>query len=372
MRNLVVWICASVGALLPLAAMAEGGDDSSSGYCDFVEGEADAESALLIAPEIFGRAGYSNPGDVTSDGMTAAPGQPLPRVTLGLSWDVSRLLQGLKLQRRARAECRRQRALSSLENALTLGRDVAEASALEAREQVFREALAVIEPGLVELRKAVAEQDATVDELQAYELRLDDIRHSLRDTESERKRVGGMPAPPQRPLTELVSELHAADGEVEALSAELRQNVTWELGVRGGYDKIIGSRALPVFGLVTFSWNPGALWQGPHNERARLGRGAWVQADVTGASQRAQQLIRELELLHESARARLVEVSALEKDVGSQLEAVERLQTRAVRRFRDLLRFEHTRLRAEKAYLDSRVDRLDRFLNRSRVQLPPR
>ena len=87
MRKSILWICASAGALLPVAAVAEegSGEDGSGAYCDFVEGEADAESALLIAPEIFGRAGYQNPGDMAGDGIAVSPDQPLPRVTLGLS-----------------------------------------------------------------------------------------------------------------------------------------------------------------------------------------------------------------------------------------------------------------------------------------------
>jgi hypothetical protein len=366
MRNSVVWIWACVGALLPAAALAEDPGVGAGAYCDFVEGEADAESALLMAPELFGRVGVVNPGDVLDEGTAAVTREPLPRVTLGVSWDVARMLSGLGVQRRARAECRRFRALASLESALVLGRNVAEAAALEARERVLREALTVVEPGLVELRKAMADQDATLDELQAYELRLDDIRQTLRETALERKRLEGLPQPPEVPLTELVAELQAADDEVEGLSADLRRTSTWELGVRGGYDKIIGSEALPVFGMVTFSWNTGALWQGAANARARTGRSGWVAADVTGAAHRARQLLRELELLHASARTRLDEVNALEADLGNQLATVERLQTRAVRRFRDLLRFEHTRLKAEKAYLDQRVERLEKFLDRSK------
>ncbi len=366
-KLVVVWAC--TGALLPVSALAQGaGEGTAEGagaYCDYVEGEAGADAALMIAPELFGRVAFSNPGYVFDDaGSAASPGDPLPRVTAGVAWDLSRMFRGLAHQRRARAECRRYRAHASLESALLLGRDVAEPAALEARERVLRDALGRVEPGLVELRQALADQDATLDELQSYELRLDNIRQTLRETELERKRLAGLPQAPEVPLLELVEELRSADDEVEALSADVRGTSTWALHLRGGYDKIYGSNGLPVFAQVTLSWNTGALWQGAANHRARSGRSGWIQQDVSGAAYRAQQLVRELELLHASAKSRLVEVTALEEDLGKQLEMAEQLQTRAVRRFRDLLRFEHTRLRAEKAYLDRRVDMLGKFLDR--------
>ena len=364
MKVVLVWAC--TGALLPVVAQAEGEGDSAGAYCDFVEGEAGSESALMIAPQVFGRVGFSSPGYVFEDyGAASAPGNPLPRMTAGIDWDLAGLFRGLSVQRRARAECRRHRALASLESALEIGRDVAEAAALEARERVLREALTRVEPGLAELRQAMADQNATLDELQAYELRLDHIRQTLRETELERKRLAGMPQPPDVPILELVEELRSADDEFVATSADVRGTSTWGLDLRGGYDKIYGSNGLPVFGQVTLSWNVGGLWQGAANHRARTGRSGWVQLDVTGAAHRAQRLVRELELLHASAQSRLVEVSALEEDIGKQLEMAESLQTRSVRRFRDLLRFEHTRLRAEKAYLDRRVERLGKFLSRS-------
>ncbi|MGA9520942.1 MAG: hypothetical protein WBV82_05730, partial [Myxococcaceae bacterium] len=59
MKVMLVWAC--TGALLPVAAQAEGEGDSAGAYCDFVEGEAGSESALMIAPQVFGRVGFSSP-----------------------------------------------------------------------------------------------------------------------------------------------------------------------------------------------------------------------------------------------------------------------------------------------------------------------
>lgn len=361
-RGITTW---AILLAVPLSAAAEDSvDRSAAGYCDFVEGTAAAEAAPMVAPELFGNAGLTNAGEAT--GPAGAPiGSPAPRFTLGIGWKVDGLYKGLLLKTRAAAECRRFQALSELNAALTLGPDIGEAQALEARGRVLTDRLAQLGSRLDELRAEVEAQEASVEELRAFELRVDSLRARLTETEGELGRLAGKPSAPSTPLPELVTRLRLADAEVESTSADLRTSASWELGVRGGYDQLIGSDALPLFGLVTVSWNVGRLWQGEANARARAGREAWVEADVTGAPLQAQRLLRELDALRQASLRRRDDVNSLAQVLSSQLEEVEQLETRVVRRFRDLLLFERARLDAEAAYLERRVELLTGFLGQT-------
>ncbi len=352
----------ALAVALPLTAVAQPQEGAgAAGYCDFVEGTAAAESALLVSPQLFANFGLTNAGEATGAGV-APIGSPAARLTAGVGWNVDRLLRGLTLQRRAAAECRRQHAIAGLQTALILGTDLGEADAAEARARVLREHLPRLEARLSTLRAEVKAEEATVEELRAFELRLDLVRGQLRLAEGDRQRLSGKPAAPTTPLPSLVAAASEADGQVEQLSAQLRTQAAFELGVRGGYDRLFGSDAVPVFGLVTVSVNPGRLFQGDGNERSQEGRARWMREDAFGVTERSAQLLRELRAVHDAAELRRSEVGALEADLRTQLEAVRKVEAKAVRPFRDLLEFEHARVASERAYLEQKAKGISAFL----------
>lgn len=330
------------------------------GYCQYVESVADAEAALLQAPDIFGSVGAINAGE--GEGGTAF-GKPRPRVMAGVEYDFVELWRGFDVQSRAEALCRRYRAQSALEVAVRAGADVGAAPALAARAKVLAEALPSAEALVDALRGDVREARATVDELDVVRLRLDELRSQARDVALAQQRIEGMPFRDGGAISDVVLAYRKADDEVERYDGGLRSLDAWSLEVRGGYDEIIGvDQKVPLFGLVTLTFDLGGLWTPGANSRAREGRQRWVAEDVMGPDRRVAELVQQLQSVRAAQNARLQEVSLLVDDLGAQLREVKSLGTNRVRRYESFLFFELVRLQGEQAYLQAHLEEIERIL----------
>jgi hypothetical protein len=333
------------------------------GYCRYVKNAAASEAALLSAPELFGTVGVFQ---IAEGDTGTAFGRPKTRITLGAEASLAEMLQGVAVRQRADAECRRWRAMNSLEGALQAGTGIGTAPALAARAAVLDEALPLLEKRLGQLRDQVKLAMATVEELDAAQLRADELRDLAARTAVERARAEKQ-APPAGTLPDLLSEYRAADDEVERLEGRLRKSGAWDLKLRGGYDEILNvSQTLPVFAALTLSYDLGNLWQHGADRNAREGRRAWIQEESSGVDSRLDEMLGALRTSYEVERARLTEVETLRRDLEGQLRTVEALQTSQVRRFRDYLYLELTRIRAEHAYLEKHVAALQGFLGTAR------
>ncbi|NOK38509.1 hypothetical protein HMI49_35470 [Corallococcus exercitus] len=364
------------GALLGLglwAGMAPAAEDAGAvraqadlakGYCERVRGTSRAEAALELAPEVFASVGAVNAGDATGGSDDFPLGSPKLRVTAGLGYDFVGLYRGHTLRSRAEAECRRYQALAALQSAVENGSRLGEAAALDARARALATSLPRAEELVAQLRDDLRDGGATLEELNAVQVRLDHLRSLARDTAQAREQLALEPAPPEgQALSVLLSAFEAADDQVEVLSGGLRTAAAWRLSVRGGYDEVFDvEQSTPLFGQLTLGYNLGHLWQGRANAQAREGRRQETRDAVDGAPRRVRQLLGELRITERSEQQRLGEVSALVSDLQGQLREVEQLQTRQVRRFRDYLLLELARLQAEQAYLGAHLETLRSLL----------
>ncbi|MCE9671377.1 hypothetical protein LY474_26585 [Myxococcus stipitatus] len=365
-RGVLWWLAArstSALAVEPGAGTppAEQVEERAAGYCDMVRGVGDAEAALELAPEVFGSFGAVNTGE--AEGGTAL-GKPKLRITAGLSYDFVGIYRGRTLRQRAQAECRRHQALSALQSAVRQGTGLGEEEALQARAQALQESLPRAEQLIATLREDLQSGKATLEELNAAQVRLDHLRALHTDTHLARERLAALPRlPAGQKLETLLADLRAADDAVEDHSGSLRRARAWELSIRGGYDEVFDiDQDVPLFGQVMLTYDLGHLWQGHANARAREGRRRSLVEEVDGAPLRVAELLVELRARMRAEDARLREVTTLISDLEGQLREVEALQTREIRRFRDYLLLELARLRAERAYLGAHVESLQRFL----------
>ncbi|RKG59091.1 hypothetical protein D7V80_37700 [Corallococcus sp. CA054B] len=338
--------------------------DLAKGYCERVRGTAKAEAALELAPEVFASVGAVNAGDAASGSDDSPLGSPKLRVTAGLGYDFVGLYRGRTLRSRAEAECRRYQALAALQSAVEQGPRLGEAAALDARARALATSLPRAEELVAQLRDDLRDGGATLEELNAVQVRLDHLRSLARATAQARERLALEPALPEgQTLSTLLSAFEAADDQVEVLSGGLRTSDAWRLSVRGGYDEVFDvDQSTPLFGQLTLGYNLGQLWQGRANAQAREGRRLESRDAVDGAPRRVRQLLGELRIAEQSEQQRLGEVSALVSDLQGQLREVEQLQTRQVRRFRDYLLLELARLQAEQAYLGAHLETLRTLL----------
>lgn len=351
------------------AAGARPGSELDPGYCRWVRAEAASRAALMVAPELFARGGLVNSGEV----LGGSPlGGNIPRLTVGLRYSASQLVQGLALHRRADAECQRYRAESALEDAARKGRDVGARPALDARATYLSRTLPVAEARVEVVRQDVRAGLATVEELNALQLKLDGLRSMARQTQVQHAALlAESPLPGGSTLPEMVQRLSRAEVEVERANARGRQAAAWDVTLMAGYDQLfrlepdpsgLADQRTPLLAMLTFSYNLGGLWQGAAETRAQEGRVRFIAEDVMGVDRRTQELLSELWAARTAERARLREVDVLQRDLQAQLESLERLQTYEVRRYRDTLWFEMARLGAEQSYLRAHLEAIDGFL----------
>ncbi|RKH06152.1 hypothetical protein D7X74_33990 [Corallococcus sp. CA047B] len=338
--------------------------EPAQGYCERVRGTSRAEAALELAPEVFASIGAVNAGDAQGGSDETPLGSPKLRLTAGLGYDFVGLYRGHTLRSRAEAECRRYQALAALQGAVQQGTRLGETAALQARARALAESLPRAETLVSQLRDELRDGGATLEELNAVQVRLDHLRTLARDTEQAQARLALEPGLAEgQDLGALLLAFESADDQVEALSGGLRKARAWRLSVRGGYDEVFNvDQDTPLFGQLTLGYNLGNLWQGRANAQAREGRRQETRDAVEGAPRQVRQLLGELRITEQGEQQRLREVSTLVSDLEGQLREVERLETRQVRRFRDYLLLELARLKAEQAYLGAHLKTLQSLL----------
>jgi len=323
------------------------GAGADDGYCDHVQGVAAAESATLLAPDVFGSFGY-----VDQAAIVTAPDSTSNdlRLTLGISYDASKVYQGVLTRSRAKADCRRHQALARVQGATTH-------QALEAKAAVLDGALAEAARILAEADDDLASRRATAQDVTATRLRVDQLRAMAAET---RRALASLPPPPPGSLTGALAAYQGADAEVESIQARLRRARAFDLGVRFGYDKFLdGDDESPYFALVAFRVNLGVVLQGSGNARAAAGRRRMAQG-AAGELDATMTRMREILSIQQEREAQTAIIVA---DLDKQLDALRGVGGESGRRLRNTVWFEWVKAKAEHAYLASHVASLRQVLD---------
>jgi hypothetical protein len=342
--------CLGAGAAAAAAQPADEGAAApeDDGYCDWVEGTAAAQSAVLWSPEVFGSFGYLDQTGLTV--MPDATGNDL-RVTAGLRYSLSGLHQGYLTRARAEADCRRHEALGELEQETAY-------RALQARARVLDKALSEAEGVLDSATNDFEQRQSSLQELTATRLRVDGLRALAAET---KRQLGA--APPAKPtgFAGSVENYYAADADVEREEARLRFAQAWDVSLRVGYDRFLedDTEDSPLFALASISFNIGALFQGGSNETAAAGRARYVRAQRAGPN---AVTLRRLRATAEAEKRREKETAALLADLEKQLAELDNLTSVTSRRYRETVWFEWVKVKAEHEYLRIHVATLSKFL----------
>jgi hypothetical protein len=325
-------------------------EPAGDGYCDYVEGVASATSAVLFAPELFGTfglveqsAGSVNP-DVNSGGL---------RLIAGVRVSLDGIYKGLAVRDRARADCRRHKALEQVRGETAY-------HALDARAKVLDGALAETDKILEQTASDLDARRTTAQEATATRLRIEELRQLATQTHRD---MSLLPAPAGA-IVGALEHFQRADDDVERIEGKLRRAEAFDLSVRIGFDEFldrpINNNPSPYFAVVSFGVNLGAFFQGAANERAADGRRRLVRSgrdpialDATAARLRA---------VVETETTRADETAALEADLQRQLTALDRLGGEESKRYRQTVWFEWIKIRAEHAYLAAHLQALRQVL----------
>jgi hypothetical protein len=323
-------------------AKTTGDEASGDGFCDYVQGKANAESATLFAPTLFGQfglveqaAGAVNP-DVNSGGL---------RLITGVRVSLDGIYKGMATRDRARAECRRHEALEQV-------RGETRYAAFAARAEILDGALTESEKILRDTNADLDARRMTAQEAMATRLRVEELRQLATET---RREMSLLPQP-SGPISGAASRFQRADADLEQIEGKLRRASAFDVSFRFGLDAFLDrsdENPSPYFAVIAVGVNLGVLFQGTANARAAAGRARFV---ASGRDPQAADASSErLALLIATQEKREEETSALEADLAKQIKTLDRLGGEDSKRYRQTVWFEWIKIRAEHAYLEAHL-----------------
>ncbi len=362
----------AAGVLVASAARAEptatpkGADRSTNAekdadaYCRWVKAIAASNADVLVAPSVYATGGYVSGADITLGASTLPPTQ---RVIAGALYSFGSLNRGLAMLSQADAECRRYRADAQLHAYIERNRDGISVRSLSAKVKVLDGALPRAAEILVFEKGLLTQSRLTVDEFAGTQLRVDTLRQIDSDAHQQMTAMASAPPTPHKSIRQVVADRDEAEVEVEGEDGRVRASYGWDLGLRGGLDKIFGvTNNAPYFAMATLTLNLGWFFQGGANSDARQARREWVHAQVEGDDDRIEQVLQRLRSLRESETSRLRESTALLADLEARYKSVGSIGGEKARAFADFVWFDLVRVQSEHAYFVEHVRELDELI----------
>jgi len=320
------------------------------GYCDYVEGVAEAQRALALAPQAFTEIGYIEPSLASASPEGQASGL---RLLAGLSYRVTGLYESSLTRDHASADCRRHEALERV-------RVDSQYRALDARARVLDAARAEADQLLAAAIADLGAHRTTAQEVTATRLRVEELRQLASDAHDQ---MSALPPPaPGAELRGALAAFFAADDQIEDYEARQRWLGAFDLRVRAGVDAYLDrpQHPSPYFAVVTLGVNLGTLFQGRGNARAAAGRKRFVRSGhdrLTGDA-----TMPHLRAVVDAEALRLEQTAALQADLERQLETLDRVKGDESRRYRQTVWFEWIKVQAQHAYLEAHVAALRQVL----------
>lgn len=325
------------------AASAEAVND---GYCDYVEGVASAEAALLTAPTAFG-----DFGRIEQTSTTAVNDVGSIRLIAGMRYNFIGLLEGSATKGRAHADCRRHEALESIRGQ-TLYR------ALAAKQKIIDAALPDADKLLAAVTADLEARRITAPEATATRLRVEELHRISSDTHQA---LAALPAPSS--TIGGLTAFQQADDDVERYEAKIRRSRALDVSVRVGYQSFLdqSTSSSPYFVVLSVGVNFGVFFQGSANDRAASGRHTYVRSGRDPLSTDAT--ADRLKALLDNVSKRAQETATLDQDLERQITALDRLGSDDAKRYRQVVWFDWIKTRGERAYHEAYAAALKQVLN---------
>ncbi len=343
-------------ALLLVAAPAVASADPASasappddGYCDFVEGVADATADSQLYPELISQFGYINqpPYSINPDVSGL-------RAIAGVRWRFNAVYEGLAYRDHGHADCRRHQALEQV-------RGETNARALAAKAKVLDEALGGAEEILKAVTADVEARRTTAQEATATRLRVEELRALSADAH---RQLSALPESSGRPLNTALGEYQKADADMESDEASIRRAQAFELSVRAGVDQFLSGttaqQGTNYFAVLELDINLGNLFMGSHNSRAADGRKRLLASghDPLGVDATVDRLKQLVDV--ETVRAE--QTQALVSELQRQMDALARVGGEDSKRYRQTVWFDFVKAKAEHAYAEAHLKALHEVL----------
>jgi hypothetical protein len=311
----------TVAALLSLAVSHAHADPA----CDHAVAVADANAALMSAPDLFVSAG-SMPRSDFDEAFE-------PRLLGGIDYSLTRILAGSATRARATAECRARAAAERIETGPS-------ARGLDARIAALTTAITEGEAALARLESAAQQQLATRPELLAMRIDLDALRAQRASARRER---AALPAPSV--LARAIADERTALADLEGRESRLRTLDGIDISVRGAIDRgLYVTDTQAYVAIVSVTFDTGLLFRGDANDRAARARDDIARARV--ATLDAQAAVD---------AERITQLDALIADLERERTLAARLAGDDARRFERQIWRELATRKAEHAFLVART-----------------
>jgi hypothetical protein len=337
-------------AVLVLAALcgtayAETPDD---GYCDYVEGVANAQAVVAMSPELISTVGYvEQPPAAATPQATSEKGL---RLIAGVRYKLSGIYEGSATRARAKADCQRHRAFEQVRGETT-------SRAIAARVAVLDDALKQAEKLLKADEDDFAARRTTAQEATATRVRVEELRELAAE---DHRQLSSLPEPSERPLAGALKNYRDADADMEEAEAKLRRASAIDVSVRFGIDEFPERiNPSPYFATLSIGLNLGVLFQGPSNSRAARARKLLVQS---GRGIGVEGTVEFLRATLEIEQKRAKETEALVKELDRQLDALNRIGGDDSKRYRQTVWFEWVKAKAQHVYLTTHVQSIQEVL----------
>jgi hypothetical protein len=317
------------------------------GYCDYVEGVANANAAVQFSPELIGAVGYLEQPITSTMTDFVEKGA---RVTAGMRWKISGIAEGIAMRGRGNADCKRHRAFDQVRG--------------ETASRAIAARIAVLDTALVEAERILKSDEAdfaarrtTAQEATATRVRVEELRTLAAE---DKRALATLPEPTGKPLAGALNAYRAADADMERYEAKLRRAQAVDISVRAGIDEFLNKEtSSPFFAVIQINVNLGILFQGSANDRAAAGRKRMVESGRgLGVEGTVDQLRATIDI--ESKRAQ--ETKALVTELERQLEALNKIGGDESKRYRQTVWFEWVKAKAQLAYLTAHVESIQEVI----------
>lgn len=365
MKKYLVSLCILFSLALPVSAqnltelkgLEENGSrymapPAADGFCEYVSGVAASQAAPFLSPVLFGSVGNASAEILPSPLSPVTSVANRTRFFSGASFSLGNVQRGLAMKQKAQADCEQYKVTAGLEAFLQDNWEALTSNALEAREQVLQDGLVHTKEILSRSARLLEAHVSTDQEYHAMQLRRDELQQILEQTDSDLGKAAKSESLAELSLPDLLKKQQELQMREELKEAEARQAGTWDITVRGGYQRIFNApQSTPYFATVTLSFNLGRLRQANAERRASIGFRQWIQEDPEGASMRTYTLLEHFRAIQTAETARLRETEILMQDLEQRLESLRRISDERAQSYQDYVWFDYIKLKAEHSYL---------------------
>nr|HEX4314480.1 hypothetical protein [Kofleriaceae bacterium] len=318
------------------------------GYCQWIQGAADAQADFFVAPNAIASIGYvKEPNAVGNDAVISGA-----RGIAVLSWNLIGIMQSNATKAHADADCQRHQALDRVQGETVY-------KALKAKIKVYDGALAAADKILEKTIGDVRDHRTTAQEMVATRLRVNELHDLQSDT---RQLIEALPRPAKdEQIGGALASYYKYDAAMEEQEGKLRRLQGVQVTVSGGFDEYFDrTDNVPFTALLQVTVNLGVFFQGDANDRAAAGRRTMVreQHQVQLVDTTVAHIQDELK----TEKQRADETGALEQDLANQISTIEKIGGDDNLRYRDTVWFDYIKVKAEHAYFAAHVASLQEVL----------